>query len=174
MKRRWAPLDALKSVTTQFTFFYLYHTWLLKSLRGYHFLRKGGPQIYKKSASIKLRPPISATKILWHPHHRYTLPPKQAKIELKSSLFEQNKPTICGHFVTAYILVIKNFMTTPIFLSKNLGPPVYLGPPYSEENDSPQSSAYLLFVSVSQSPWQSLTVMTTSSASHVTWKRLSW
>ena len=42
-----------------------------------------GSQIYKKSAPIKLRPPISATKILWPPsliHHT----PKQAKIVLKS------------------------------------------------------------------------------------------
>ena len=44
-----------------------------------------------------------------------------------------NKHTICGHHVTPYILVIKNFMT-PLFLFKNLWPPVYLGPPHSKEN----------------------------------------
>ena len=50
-------------------------------VRGLAFCSEGGSQIYKKSASIKLRPPISATKILWPPSPIH-LTPKQAKIVL--------------------------------------------------------------------------------------------
>ena len=91
-----------------------------------------GSQIYKKSALIKLRPPYFGNKNFMTPHHRYTLPPKQAKNCIEISLFEQNKHTtcICGHFVTPYIL------WPPIFFPKIYEPPVYLGPP-SEENASP-------------------------------------
>ena len=80
---------------------------------GYHFRRKVGCQIYKKSASIKLQPPYFGNKKFSEPpppHHQYTLPPEQAEIVLKSVFLKQNKQTICGHFVTPYILVIKNFM----------------------------------------------------------------
>ena len=102
------------------------------------FSRRGVPN-FKKSVLIKLRPlPISATTIYDPPNHQYNLPPKQAKIVLKSIFFEQNKHTICGHLVTPYILVIKNFMTPLFFFPKIDDPPVYLGPP-SEENASPLS-----------------------------------
>ena len=53
-------------------------------LRGLAFSLEGGSQIYNKSASIKLRPPYFGNKNFMTPHHRYTLPPKQAKIVLKS------------------------------------------------------------------------------------------
>ena len=43
-----------------------------------------GSQIYKKLALIKLQPPHFSNKNFMTPHHRYTLPPKQAKIVLKS------------------------------------------------------------------------------------------
>ena len=92
-------------------------------LVGWHFLQKGGP-IYKTLASIKLRPLHFGNKNFMTPHHRHTLPPKQAKIVLKS-VFLNKTNTISGHLVIPYILVIKNFMTSPIFLSKNLWPPVY-------------------------------------------------
>ena len=72
----------------------------------------------------------------YDPHHRYTLPPKQAKTVLKS-VFEQNKHTICGHLVTPYILVVKNFMTPLFFFPKIYDPPSIFGIPSSEENDSP-------------------------------------
>ena len=51
---------------------------------GWHFLRKGVPNLQKVGVDKTAIPPILATKILWLPHHRYTLPPKQAKIVLKS------------------------------------------------------------------------------------------
>ena len=98
----------------------------LKELREMAFSFKRGSQIYKKLASIKLRPPISATKILWLPHNRYMyiLSPKQAKNCIEISLFEQNKHTTCISFVTPYIL-------WPLFFfPKNYEPPVYLGPPF--------------------------------------------
>ena len=64
------------------------------------------------------------------PHHRYTLPPKQAKIVLKC-LFEQNKRTICGHLVTPYILIIK--ILWPNFSFQKFDPQCISEPP-SEEN----------------------------------------
>ena len=62
------------------------------------------------------------TKI-YDPHHRYTSTPKQAKMVLKSVFLNKKKNhTICGHPVTPYILVIKNFMTPLFFLSKTWWP----------------------------------------------------
>ena len=52
-----------------------------------------GSQIYKKSALIKLRPPYFGNKHFMTRHHRYTLPPKQAKNCIEISLFGQNKHT---------------------------------------------------------------------------------
>ena len=94
-------------------------------------------QIYKKLGSIKLRPPILATKILWHPHHRYTLPPKQAKIVLKS-VFQNKINTLCDHLVTPYILVIKKILWTPFFsFPKFMNPLVYLGTPLLKKMIAP-------------------------------------
>ena len=92
-----------------------------------------GSQIYKKSALIKLRPPYFSNKIFYDPHHRYTLPPKQAKNCIEISLFEQNKHTtcICGHFVTPYIL------WPPYFLSKNLWTPSIFGTPLLKKMPAP-------------------------------------
>ena len=92
-----------------------------------HFLRKGVPNLQKVGAEKNCDPPISATKIYPPPHHRYTLPPKQAKTVLKAVFLKQNKYTICGHLVTLYILVIKNFMIPPFFFPKFYDPLVYLG-----------------------------------------------
>ena len=94
-------------------------------------LSRRGLKIYKKSPSIKLWPPILASKILI-PHHRYTLPPAQAK---SVSVF-LNKINYLWSSCDFYILVIKNLMT-PYFSFQNLWPLVYLGPPYSEENVAP-------------------------------------
>ena len=84
--------------------------------KGLAFFSEGGSQIYKKVIINKTATPLFRQQKFYDPHHRYTLPPKQAKIVLKS-VFEQNKPTICGHLVTSNILVIKNFMNPSIFLS---------------------------------------------------------
>ena len=59
--------------------------------------------------------------------------PKQAKIVLKSHLFEQTKHTICGHFVTPYILVIKNFMTPLFFFPKIYDPQNIWDPPFQRK-----------------------------------------
>ena len=86
-----------------------------------HFLQtyfKGGIIFFGRGV------PIADTPITDTP---YPLPPKRAKIVLKSVFLKKNKHTISGHLVTSYILVIKNFMT-----------PQYIGDPHSEENDSPQ------------------------------------
>ena len=67
--------DMLTLATFNFKYFYD----LKYSLRGLSFSSEGGgPQIYKKSASIELRPPYFGNKFFMTPHHRYTLPPKQA------------------------------------------------------------------------------------------------
>ena len=59
---------------------------VVHNLEGYHFLWNWVSQIYKKSTSIKLQPPYFSDKnsTTLHHHHRYTLPPKQVKIVLKS------------------------------------------------------------------------------------------
>ena len=56
------------------------------TLRGLSFSSEGegeGPKFTKSRSRLNCDPPITATKFLW-PHHRYTLPPKHAKIVLKS------------------------------------------------------------------------------------------
>ena len=105
-------------------------------LGSWHFLRKGAPN-YKKSASIKLRPPILATKNYDPPppHHRYTLTPKQAKIVLKS-VFLNKIDTL-----TVVILWLPTFGSSktydpPIFFPK-IYDPQYIWDPPSEENASP-------------------------------------
>ena len=88
-----------------------------------------GSQIYKKSVSIiTATPPIWATKILWPPNLQNTLPPKQAKIVLKS-VFLKKINTICGHLVIPYILVIKHFI--PLFFFPKIYDPQYIcDPPF--------------------------------------------
>ena len=66
------------------------------ALRRLAFSSEGGSQIYKKSASIKLRPPYFGNKKFMTPSSTVHLcfPPKQAKIQ---SVFfkKKNKHTIC-------------------------------------------------------------------------------
>ena len=51
---------------------------------GYHFLQKGVPNLQKVGVN-KLATPLFRQQIIYEPpHQRYTLPPKQAKIVLKS------------------------------------------------------------------------------------------
>ena len=73
------------------------------------------------------------------PYHRYNLPPKQAKIVLKSVFLNKINNSICGHLVTPYILVIKNFMTPLFFFPKihDPPPPQYIWDSNSKEYDSP-------------------------------------
>ena len=60
------------------------HNYLKPNFRGLAFSSEWGSQMYKMSASIKLRPPLFRQQQFYDPHHRYTLPLKQAKIVLKS------------------------------------------------------------------------------------------
>ena len=88
----------------------------------YHFLPEGVPNLgLQKSASIKLRqppPPFWQPKFYDPPpHHQYTLPPKQAKIVLKTVFL--NKTLKWGHLVILYTFWSK-FYDPPIFLSKYL------------------------------------------------------
>ena len=50
---------------------------------GYHFLWKGVPNLQKVSID-KVVTPLFWQQKFYDPHHQYTLPPKQAKIALKS------------------------------------------------------------------------------------------
>ena len=104
------------------------------------FFGKGGPKFTKKLALIKLQPPpppILATKILWTPHHRYTLPSKQVKIVLKSVFLNKINT------LPVVILWLPTFWSSkilwpPIFLSKNLWPPIYLWPPFQRKCQPPK------------------------------------
>ena len=89
-----------------------------------------GSQIYKESASIKLRPTyFSNNNFRPPPPRQYTLPHKQAKTVLESVFLNK---------INTLSVVILWFLhfghqkfhdpPPPIFLSKNLWPPVYLAP----------------------------------------------
>ena len=101
-------------------------------IKGLSFSSEGGSQICKKSTLRKFRSPHFGNNNFMTPHHRYTLPPKQAKFELKSVVLNKiNTPSVviwssCDslHFGHQKIL------WPPIFLSKNLWPPIYLGHPF--------------------------------------------
>ena len=97
------------------------------------FSRRGWVPNLQKVGINKIETPLStymylATKILRTPHHWYTLPPKQVKIVLKSVVLNKiNTLSVVILWLPTFWMVIKNFMTPPIFLSKNLRPPlVYL------------------------------------------------
>ena len=70
------------------------------------FFWKEVPNLQNIGVDKTATPLFRQQKFYAPPHHRYTLPPKQAKIvySIDISLFEQNKHTIYGHFVTPYIL----------------------------------------------------------------------
>ena len=78
----------------------------------------------------------TATPLFWQqkfydpPHHRYTLPPKQAKIVLKSVFLSKINTlwSFCDslHFMTPLFFSFKKFMN-----------PQYIWDPPSEENVSP-------------------------------------
>ena len=51
---------------------------------GWHFLQKGVPNLQKVGVDKTAPSPHFGNKNFMTPHHRYTLPPKQAKIVLKS------------------------------------------------------------------------------------------
>ena len=115
--------------------------WVLGAVRGLAFSSEGGSQIYKKSASIKLRPPYFGNKNFMIPHHRYTLPPKQTKVFLNKI-----NTLLCGHLVTPYILVIKNVMTPYFSFQKFMTPTVYMGPPFRRKCQPPKMYFFLIYL----------------------------
>ena len=96
-----------------------------------------GSQIYKKSASIKLWPPYFSNKNFTTPHHRYTLPPKQAKIVLKSVFLNK------VNTLSVVILWLLHFghqkLYDPLVFFPKIYDPQYIWDPHSEENDGPLS-----------------------------------
>ena len=114
------------------------------------FFGRGVPNLQKVGVN-KTATPLFRQQNFYDPHCRYTLPPKQAKIVLFISLFEQNKHTICGHLVTPYIfmiLVIKNFMT-PLFFFPRIYDPQYIWDPFTIYNMFSQVCFCFLFFSLS-------------------------
>ena len=114
-----------------------------KEFRGLSFSSEGGSQIYKKSASIKLQPPPPfRQQKFYDPHHRYTLPPKQAKIVLNSVFFNKINTQMQTNVV---ILWLPTFWSSkilwlpppPHFSFQKFMTPSIFGTPHSEENDSP-------------------------------------
>ena len=100
------------------------------------FFGRGVPNLQKVSVNKTAPPPHFGSKNFMTPHHWYTLPPNQAKIVFKISVFlnKINTPSV----VILWLLTFRSskFYDPPIFLSKKLWSQVYLGPP-SKENASP-------------------------------------
>ena len=67
---------------------------------------------------------------------------RQTKQKMKQTpkffllFFVQNKHTICGHLMTPYILVIKNFMT-PLFFFPKIYDPQYIWDPLQKKMPAP-------------------------------------
>ena len=110
------------------------------SIRGWHFALEGRSQIHKKSASIKLRPPppppISATKNFMTPHHRSTLPPKQAKIVLKS-VFLNKINTLSVVILWLPSLWSSKILWPPIFFFPKFMTPQYIWDPLPKKMPAP-------------------------------------
>ena len=99
------------------------------------FFRRGVPNLQKVNVDKTVTPPISATRILWPPHHWYTLPPKQAKIVLKSVLNKINT-------LSVVILWLPTFWSSkilwhPLFFFPKIYDPQNIWDPPSKENASP-------------------------------------
>ena len=110
---------------------------ICKDLSGFGTIIFWGSKLQKVRVNKMMTAPVglSATKKKLQLSHylQYTLPPKQAKIVLKSAFFEQNKHTSdYGHLMTPYILVIKNFMTF-FFSFQNFDPSIF-GTPIPIQN----------------------------------------
>ena len=106
-------------------------------------------QIYKKSASIKLRPPYFGNKKFMTPHHWYTLPLKQAKVVLKSVFLNKINT------LSVVILWLPTFWSWKIvwpliyFSFQKFVAPSIIGPEPSKENDSPLLWMYFTLGSAS-------------------------
>ena len=97
------------------------------------FFRRGVLNLPKVGIDKTVTPLLQQHKF-YDPPSWYTLPPKQAKIELKSVFL--NKINTLWSSCDSLHFGHQIFYDPPIFLSKNLWPPVYLGLPHSIENDS--------------------------------------
>ena len=118
----------------------------IEKSKGLSFSSEEGSQIHKKSASIKLWPPYFGNKHFMTPHHRYTLPPKQAKIVLKS-VFLNKINTLSVVILWLPTFWSSKILWTPYFSFQKIMIPQYIwDPPHSEENDSPLTSMKFLFI----------------------------
>ena len=96
--------------------------------RGLSFSLEGGYQIYKKSASIKLWPPFFGNKNFMTLHHQYTLPPKQAKIVLKSVFLKKiNTLSVVILWLTTFWS--SKILWSSLFLFPNIYEPQHISLP---------------------------------------------
>ena len=86
---------------------------LPRLLGGWHFLTKGVPNL-QKAGIDKTATPLFRQQKFYDPHHRYTLPPKQAKIVLKSVFLNKINT------LSVVILWLPTFWS-----SKSLWPPYF-------------------------------------------------
>ena len=106
-----------------------------QAARGLSFLRKGVPNLQKVGVN-KIATPYFGNKKLMPPHHRYYLPPKQAKIVLKSVFLNKiNKLSVVILWLPTFWL--SQTLWPPIFLSKIYDPLVYLGFPIPKKMIAP-------------------------------------
>ena len=100
---------------------------------GLSFSSEGVPNLQKVDIN-KIATPYFDNKIFMTPHHQYTVPPKQAKVVLKSVflnkihyLWSSSDSLHFGHL---------KFMISLFFFPK-IYDPQYIWDPHSKENDSP-------------------------------------
>ena len=126
--------------------FALLYTMFELFFKGLSFSLEGGSQIYKESQEIAT--PYFGNKNFMTPHHRYTLPPKQAKIVLKSVFLNKINT------LSVVILWLTTFWSSKMlwpplfFFPKIYDPPVYLGPPLPKKMIAPNCSSGVLFRSL--------------------------
>ena len=103
--------------------------------RLHHFLRKGSPKFPKSFGINKIVTPLFCNKYFMTPITDTPYPLKQAKIVLKSVFLNKINR------LSVVILWLPTFWSSEILwppyssLQKFMTPPVYFGPPHSEEND---------------------------------------
>ena len=108
---------------------------------GLSFSSEGGSQIYKKSASIKLQPPISATKIVWPPITRPPYSLNKLKLYWNQSFWTKYKI----HSVVIWLPTFwssKILWPPPFPFQKFMTPPVYLGLPLLKKMIAPPPPWY--------------------------------
>ena len=84
----------------------------------------GGVPKLQNVGIVKLRLPLFRQQQFYDPHHRYTLPPKPAKIVMESVFLNKiNTPSVV-------ILWFPTFWSSKIFLTKIYAPSIFGTPPF--------------------------------------------